>query len=97
MTSPSRRLGRLKAVSGRKGPQKVRSLEGYRLSLRLAKAARENGAEDPREFLAWLARKRRGYDARVDGPSELMNLVDDIAEFEQRERDLAERQARGRA
>lgn len=48
-------------------------------------AARENGAEDPRDFLEYLRQKRRGYDPRHDGPSRLMKLVDDVQEFERRE------------
>jgi hypothetical protein len=54
-------------------------------------AARESGADDPQQFLEYLRRMRRGYDPQHDGPSAHMRLVDDIQEFEARERDKARR------
>ncbi|HYQ03712.1 MAG TPA: hypothetical protein VER96_33795 [Polyangiaceae bacterium] len=65
--------------------------EGVLLSQRLERAARENNATDPLHFLEYLRRMRRGYDPRVDGPSALMTLVDEIAKFEVEE--LARRKA----
>lgn len=69
--------------------------EGVLLSQRLERAARENNAADPLHFLEYLKRMRRGYDPRVDGPSKLMQLVDDIAKFEVEE--LARRKAAAEA
>jgi hypothetical protein len=61
--------------------------EGVMLSERLQKAARENNATDPLHFLEYLRRMRRGYDPKVDGPSKLMTLVDEINKFEREETD----------
>jgi len=83
---------RLLRAVGRRGPtSRVTVLEGYRLGRRLMLAAREFGAEDPREFLEFLRQQRRGYSATHDGPSELMRLVDAIDDYERRE---AERRSR---
>jgi len=65
--------------------------EGMLLSQRLERAARDNNAADPLHFLEYLRRMRRGYDPKVDGPSHLMKLVDEINKFEKEE--LARRAA----
>jgi len=65
--------------------------EGVLLSRRLERAARQNNAADPLHFLEFLKRMRRGYDPDVDGPSLLMDLVDEIKKFEVEE--LARRAA----
>jgi len=65
--------------------------EGVLLSRRLERAARQNNAADPLHFLEYLKRMRRGYDPEVDGPSQLMDLVDEIKRFEVEE--LARRAA----
>jgi hypothetical protein len=69
--------------------------EGVLLSERLQVAARENNAADPLHFLEYLRRMRRGYDPKVDGPSKLMTLVDEINKFEREE--LARRRAAAEA
>lgn len=48
------------------------------LAERLVSAAE---GRDPIRFLAYLREQRRGYDPKHDGPSELMQLVDEIHEF----------------
>ena len=58
--------------------------EGSLLSAKLARIAQQHGSDDPLEFLDWLRQKRRGYDRKVDGASSLMQLVDEIADYEAR-------------
>jgi len=60
--------------------------EGFRLAARLERAARAADAE-PYEFLQYLYRMRRGYDPHHDGKSALMDLVDQIADFELRKKE----------
>jgi hypothetical protein len=55
------------------------------LRRRLGEAAAEFKASDPDRFLAWLRQQRRGYDPGHDGMSPLMQLVDDIADWERRQ------------
>jgi len=78
---------------GRRKPARVTVLDGYRLGQRLLVAAREFGYGNPQEFLQVMRQVRRGYLPEHDGPSEMMRLVDEIADYERRESDRRRREA----
>ena len=44
--------------------------------------AKEVGEKDLVKLMAWLRRERRGYSAKVDGPSPTMQLLDNITALE---------------
>lgn len=99
MGSLTRRLSKaLKFRSaGRKPAAAIAMSEGFALSRRLERAAKDARAPDPMHFLEYLKQMRRGYAPGVDGPSYLMTLVDDILDFEKREGKRLEAQAKREA
>lgn len=86
MGSVTRRLQRHLAWKQPPKSAEVIALDdGFRLCARLERAAKEFGASDPMQFLEYLRRMRRGYHREFDGPSVMMDLIDEIAAFELKE------------
>jgi hypothetical protein len=94
MSSLARRIA-INAVKGNENPQRAVfsavvcladgaeiAAERKRLFEQLAALGRELKEKDLGKLLAFLRRERRGYSAKVDGASPIMQLVDNITALE---------------
>ena len=94
MSSLARRIA-ANAVKGTENPQRAVfsavvcladgpeiADERTRLFEQMQKLGREMGEKDLGKLLTFLRRERRGYSVKVDGPSPIMTMVDNITALE---------------